>query len=415
MSAPDNTPPPVVPPITDRRGLTAEHRRLARVYRELARDKAPAGKRLGALLIWGFARLMAVFPVRILTHYMFHGGPLMAAGLAYQLLFASTALLVIGFSILGVFLGTDSPLQQSLVQSVSQSIPGLLDIGDGQGGVIPLALLQNTAPFTVASGIAAGVLVFTAWRWIAGIRLATRRMFELPPAPGMPIAAVPRDLAWLAVIGVLLLSSAAISVFASGAVESVMRWLESIGGIESQAWFDNGINVILAIGVGLAVDLLMSFTLVRGVAQLKLHRKALLVTVLAGAVGSQLLRFAGGEVIAATANNPYLFSFAVLVGVLLWFNLYGQILLLAAASGAVVQADIRGARAQPERETRAVTVVASSSLPGAARGWEPYGSPTPLGDSSADPAHPAGCPVTGGGSTAFRPDSKPTPHPRRPT
>lgn len=398
MAAPDNAPPPVVPPITDRRGLTAEHRRLARVRQQLAADDAPLGQRLGALVGWAFARLMSLFPARIITHYMFHGGPLMAAGLAYQLLFASTALSVIGFSLLGMFLGRDSALQQSLVQSIGQAIPGLLDVGDGQGGVIPLSLLQNTAPFTVASGIAAGVLVFTAWRWIAGIRLATRRLFELPPAPGMPIAAVPRDLAWLAVIGILLLSSAAISVFASGAVESVTRWLESTGWIQPQEWLDSGLNVLLAIGLGFLVDLLMSFTLVRGVSQLKLHRKALLVTVLVGAIGSQLLRFAGGEIIARTTNNPYLFSFAVLVGVLLWFNLYGQILLIAAAAGAVVQADIRGARAQPERETRAVTVVAASSLPTASRGLEPYGASEPAEDAAESLAGRDG-------SSAFRPNS----------
>lgn len=359
------------------------------------------GKRLGAFLGWAFARLMALFPARIITHYMFHGGPLMAAGLAYQLLFASTALLVIGFSLLGMILGSDSPLQQSLVQGIGQAVPGLLDVGDGRGGVIPLALLENTAPFTVASGIASGVLVFTAWRWIAGIRLATRRMFELPPAPGMPIAAVPRDLAWLAVIGLLLLSSATISVFASGAVKTVMRWLEDSGWIEPQAWLDGGLTVLFAVAVGFVVDLLMSFALVRGVSQLKLHRKALLVAILVGAIGSQLLRFAGGEIIARTTNNPYLFSFAVLVGVLLWFNLYGQILLFAAASGAVVQADIRGARAQPERETRAVTVVAASSLPTASRGLEPYGSATPAGVFGEDRESPAGR----NGSTAIRPGS----------
>lgn len=398
MSSPDNAPPPVVPAITDRRGLTAEHRRLARVRKDLAADGAPVTKRLGATLGWGFARLMALFPVRVITHYMFHGGPLMAAGMAYQLLFASTALLVIGFSLLGVFLGTDSALQQSLVQSLSQSIPGLLDVGDGQGGVIPLRLLENTAPFTLASSIAAGVLVFTAWRWIAGTRLATRRMFELPPAPGMPVAAVPRDLAWLAVIGLLLLASAAVSVFASGAVTSVLRWLESAGWIQRQEWLDGSLNVILAVVVGFGVDLLISFSLVRGVAQLKLHRKALVTTVLVGAIGSQLLRFAGSEIIARTTNNPYLFSFAVLVGVLLWFNLYGQILLLAAATGAVVQSDIRGARAQPERETRAVTVVAASSLPHAARGLEVT---TDAGEPPDDPGEDT---TRGEGSTAYRRD-----------
>ncbi|MDO5366901.1 MAG: YihY/virulence factor BrkB family protein [Kocuria sp.] len=401
MTVPDNTPPPVVPAITDRRGLTAEYQRLARVRKQLASEGAPLGKRLGTFLGWAFARLMALFPARIITHYMFHGGPLMAAGLAYQLLFASTALLVIGFSLLGMILGSDSALQQSLVQGIGQAVPGLLDVGDGRGGVIPLALLENTAPFTVASGIASGVLVFTAWRWIAGIRLATRRMFELPPAPGMPIAAVPRDLAWLAVIGILLLSSAAISVFASGAVETVTRWLEDSGWIEPQAWLDGGLNVLFAVVAGFVVDLLMSFALVRGVSQLKLHRKALLITVLVGAIGSQLLRFAGGEIIARTTNNPYLFSFAVLVGVLLWFNLYGQILLFAAASGAVVQADIRGARAQPERESRAVTVVAASSLPTASRGHKPYGSVTANGEVPEDRGRPA----DRDGSTAIRPGS----------
>lgn len=379
MNNPDTEPPPVAPAVTDRRALTAEYRRCARIHRELVDAGAPPGQRFSAAVKRVLARLMVVFPVRVITHYRLHGGALMAAGLAYQLLFASTALLVIGFSLLGVFLGMDSALQQSLVRALNESIPGLLDVGDGRGGVIPLRRLENTTPFTTASGIAAGVLIFTAWRWIAGTRLATRRMFELPPAPGIPVAAVPRDLAWLAVIGTLLLASAAVSVFASGAVTSVVHWLQRTGWIQSQGWLDSGLNVVLAVGVGLTLDLLMSFTLVRGVAQLKLHRKALLTTVVVGAVGAQLLRIAGSEIVARTTDNPYLFSFAVVVGVLLWFNLYGRVLLLAAATGAVVQADIRGARAQPEREKRAVTVVAASSLPQAARG--PVKSPRARGDS----------------------------------
>lgn len=381
MTSPD-APPPVVPAITDLRGLTAEHERLSRIRGKLAAESAPAGRRVSALLAWGFARLMAVFPVRVVTHYMFHGGPLMAAGLAYQLLFASTSLLVIGFSILGIVLGSDSALQQTLVQGISQFVPGLLDVGDGGGGVIPLDMLGNTTSFSLASTIAAGVLVFTAWRWVAGIRLATRRMFELPPAPGMPVAAVPRDLAWLVVIGVLLLASAAVSVLTSGAVGSVLGWVERQGWIETQAWLDSGVTGVLTLVAGLSVDLILVFALLRGVSQLKLHRKALLSAVITGAIGSQLLRYAGTEIIAGTAHNPYLFSFAVLVGVLLWFNVYGQILLIAAATGALVQADIRGARAQPEREPRAVTVVAASALPQASRG-QPTRS-VPEHDDAAD-------------------------------
>ncbi|RKQ34097.1 YihY/virulence factor BrkB family protein [Kocuria tytonis] len=376
-------PPPVVPALIDRAGLEAEHRRLREVRRELAAHHAPAGRRAGAFCGWAFARFMALFPARAVSHYMFHGGPLMAAGLAYQLLFASTALLVICFAALATFLGTDSPLQQTLVTGLATNIPGLLDVGDGTGGVIPLRLLEDTGPFSVASTVAAVVLLFTAWRWVAGIRLATRRMFELPPAPGVPLAAVPRDLAWLVVIGVLLLASATVSVFASGAVDGVIGWLGDIGLTRVQPWLDGGVKSAVTFAVGLLVDCLMSLALVRGVAQLKLHRKALTVTVLVGALGSQALRYGGSEIIGRTADNPYLLSVAVLVGVLLWFNVFGQILLFAAATGALVQADIRGARAQPEREARAVTVVAASSLPDAARGPGP-------GDSSRIPRSAAG-------------------------
>lgn len=41
-------PPPVVPALVDRAGLTAEHRRLRAVRRDLASHGAPAGRRLGA-------------------------------------------------------------------------------------------------------------------------------------------------------------------------------------------------------------------------------------------------------------------------------------------------------------------------------------------------------------------------------
>ena len=379
-------PPPVVPALVDRAGLTAEHRRLRAVRRDLASHGAPAGRRAGAFFAWAFARTMALFPVRTVGHYTFHGGPLMAAGLAYQLLFASTALLVIFFAALATFLGTNSPLQQNLVAGLTEKIPGLLDVGDGHGGVIPLELLENTGPFSVASTVAVVVLLYTAWRWVAGVRLATRRMFEVPPAPGAPLAAVARDLGWLVVVGLLLLASATVSIFASGAVDGIIGWLGDIGLTTLQPWLDGGVKSTITFAVGLLVDCLMSFTLVRGVAQLKLHRKALTVTVVIGGLGSQVLRYGGSEIIGRAGENPYLLSVAVLVGVLLWFNFYGQVLLFSAAAGAVVQADIRGARAQPEREDRAVAAVAASALPDAARG---LGHEAPVDFGRASGSSPA--------------------------
>ena len=239
----------------------------------------------------------------------------------------------------------------------------------------------------MASTVAGVVLLYTAWRWVAGVRLATRRMFEVPPAPGAPLAAVARDLGWLVVVGLLLLASATVSIFASGAVDGIIGWLGDIGLTTLQPWLDGGVKSTITFAVGLLVDCLMSFTLVRGVAQLKLHRKALTVTVVIGGLGSQLLRYGGSEIIGRAGENPYLLSVAVLVGVLLWFNFYGQVLLFSAAAGAVVQADIRGARAQPEREDRAVAAVAASALPDAARGLG-HEAPVDVGRASGSNPEP---------------------------
>ena len=72
----------------------------------------------------------------------------------------------------------------------------------------------------------------------------------------------------------------------------------------------------------------------------------------------------GLAVAASLTTNPYLLSVALVVGVLLWFYLFNQILLFSAAIGAIVHADRRGGRVHPDGETVAITVVPMASLPG---------------------------------------------------
>ena len=100
----------------------------------------------------------------------------------------------------------------------------------------------------------------------------------------------------------------------------------------------------------------------RGVAGLRITRRALTVTVLAAAAGSFALRYIGGTVVAGATTNPYLLSVALVVGVLLWFYLFNQILLFSAAIGAIVHADQRGGRVHPDGENVAITVVPMATL-----------------------------------------------------
>ena len=286
----------------------------------------------------------------------------MAAGLSFVLIFASTALLVMGFSVIGVFLGNDPLVRDAVVEAVTERVPGLLDTGDG--GVVPLELLEDTRPFTLATVIGAAVLFFSGWRWVSGVRLAFRRLFEVPPAQGLPIAAVPRDLLGLLLLGVLL----ALSVVANGAASGLLGFLldtaGELGWGSGPDWLRTGLTWALSTLLVVVLDALFALELVRGVAGLRITRRALAVTVLAAAAGSFALRYIGGTVVAGATTNPYLLSVALVVGVLLWFYLFNQILLFSAAIGAIVHADQRGGRVHPDGENVAITVVPMASLGG---------------------------------------------------
>lgn len=359
---PRTGPAPEMPPrAVDRHGLRREALRQRALLLQRRDEGAGPAAVAGSLLMVALSELFRRLPVRVVNHYLFHGGPLMAAGLSFVLIFASTALLVVGFSLIGVFLGNDPVVRDAVVAAVTARVPGLLDTG--AGGVVPLELLEDTRPFTLATAIGSGVLVLTGWRWVAGIRLAFRRLFEVPPARGMPIAAVPRDLLALGTLGVLLALSVVANSAASGLLGFLFGLAADAGWGGGPAWLGEGLTWALSTLLVVVLDALFALELVRGVAGLRLTRRALAVTVLAAAAGNFLLRYVGGTVIAGATANPYLLSAAIIVGVLVWFYLFSQVLLFSAALGAVVQADQHNGQVHPAGEAVAITVVPASSLP----------------------------------------------------
>lgn len=311
---------------------------------------------LGALATALLASLFAFRPARMVFHYLFHGGPLMAAGLSYNLLFASTALLVLGFSGLGVLLGSNNEARSSVVALVEQSVPGLLSTSGTQRGLISVSALENAAPFTATSLVASAALVFLAWRWVAGVRLGCRRMFGLPPAPGLPAAAVPHDLLGLLVLGVMVLVSAVATTAGSGLLRAGLDRADELPWVQDWQWLGSAATDLASTVAVVLVDLVIAAVLLRWVAQLRLRRAAWAVFLGVYVVGNTLLRWVGGELIARTTDNPYLLSFTLLIGVLVWFYLYSQVLLLSAACAAVVQADLNGGSPAPEAEPRTVEV-----------------------------------------------------------
>ncbi|WHF24259.1 hypothetical protein QJS66_08720 [Kocuria rhizophila] len=177
----------------DRAGLTRRAPSTPRRAPGTWPPRRPREQRLGAFFAWAAPTDGPCSRCAPWATTRSHGGPLMAAGLAYQLLFASTALLVIFFAALATFLGTNSPLRQEPGGGAGGEVRGCWTWGAGTGEVIPLELLEHRplSPWPppwpgwcCSTPRGAGVAV-SAWR-PAGMSRC--------PAPGAPLAAVARDL-----------------------------------------------------------------------------------------------------------------------------------------------------------------------------------------------------------------------------
>ena len=86
-----------------------------------------------------------------------------------------------------------------------------------------------------------------------------------------------------------------------------------------------------------AVTLGVFFSVMSGV---RLPPRHLVGGVLVGAIGLGALKVLGGSLLGVSKNNPLLASFAVILGLLIFFNLVCQVILLAAAWITVAMKDL---------------------------------------------------------------------------
>src|SRR5450830_1434337 len=103
------------------------------------------------------------------------GGGVLTGGIAYSALFSIFAGLTIGFTVFMAVLGSNAVLRHDVLATVSTSIPGLIDTGDGKGLLKPADLVLS-ATLNVAGAIAIVVLVLSATTCMAALRTAVREI-----------------------------------------------------------------------------------------------------------------------------------------------------------------------------------------------------------------------------------------------
>jgi membrane protein len=286
-----------------------------------AKAPSPIVQRVTALV----ARIQQLKPVRVFTRYGQGRGPILASGLAFQGLFAVFAGLWVAFSIAGIVISGNEQLQNAVLLVLNNAIPGLINTGDG--GAIDAKMLLSAGVLGWTGAIALVGLLVTALGWLASARDSVRTMFDLPsPATNFALLKL-RDLALGVALGVLLVVSAFLSV----AGTSATSFLLALAGIHAKSELAIVVGRIATLGVMFALDTVVLATLYRVLAAIRIPTRRLWAGALLGAVGLGVLKILGSALLGGATNNPLIASFAVLAGLLVFFNFSCQIILIAAS------------------------------------------------------------------------------------
>lgn len=282
-------------------------------------------------------RTLAWFPVRVWRHFLQHNGFLLAAGVSYQALFATFAAIYVAFAIAGLWLGGSADAINALIDLINSYFPGL--IADEGGLFTPDQVAQiateSAGVLGITGAIALGALLWTAIGFVTFTRRAVRDIFGLPPDLRSYIVLKSRDF-----LGAILFALALVLGFAA---TSVGTWaLEFVfhlfGWSDASGWY------VVSTRVG---TILISFViysaaigaLIRFLTGTKLAWRRIWPGALLGGGAITVLQLFTGWLFIYTPTNALLATFAIFVGLLLWFRIVGIIMLVAAAWVAVSARD----------------------------------------------------------------------------
>ncbi len=251
------------------------------------------------------------------------GGTLSAAGMSFQGLFAVFAGVWLGFQFFGSWLKTTPEIFHAVIAFVNSQIPGLIKTG----GPIDPTMLEQTSGWGWSSAFAAVLLAWTAIAWLNYTRIAIRRLFALPAPPVNALWLKIYDLAIALIFGLFIVASAAASVFLTNFFTGVMTAL----GLETGAFSHRLVLQAGGFVVVYAIDVLILGGMIYLLSGIPIPPKRLFAGVALGALGLDVLKIAAGVALTSTGHNPLLASFAIFVGLLIWFNLACRIYLLTVA------------------------------------------------------------------------------------
>ena len=264
-------------------------------------------------------------PYRTFSHFTDVGGSVLSAGMSYQALFAVFAALWIGFGIFGAMLQSRPELLHTLVEQINASVPGLIG---GEGALVNINMLLETRVFEWTRIVAIGALVWVSLNWFTGTRRSIRIIFGLDVKQYRNAVLLKvRDFVLAIVFGAAMLISAALTVLSSNLTDAVFSWFAW----DRDTWLFSTVGGLARYAAMYIFDVLVLMAMHRYLAEVRLPRLRLIVGCALGGAALLGLKVLGATLLGGVSNNPLLTSFALFIGVLLWFNFICRVLLLTAA------------------------------------------------------------------------------------
>jgi len=271
-------------------------------------------------------------------HFLIENGFLLAAGVSYVALFACFAAIYVVFAIVGLWLGGSEQAVNALIELINGYIPGLIsDSGSGLATPEQVQAIaeQNAGVLGWTGVIALGALIWTAIDWVTYSRRAVRVLFAIPPDRRSYFLLKARDFLAAIIFGAALLLGGALSTIGTLALE----WVFSLVGWGNASTATEVSVRIGSVFIGFVVTSTALAGLFRFLTGTKLPWRRIWPGAMLGGIGISVLQLGAGLLLGYTPSNPLLATFAVFIGMLLWFRLLGIVMLVAAAWIAVAARD----------------------------------------------------------------------------
>src|SRR5215207_4654569 len=273
-------------------------------------------------------RPWAAHLVRTFERFNSRMGAQFGAAITYFSILGVIPVLMLGFSIAGFVLTISRP---DLLDPLATAIADALGSADPATRDRILSVIESALRTFTAIGIVGVVsALYSGAGWMANLRNAVRAQwrqnFDLRDTSGNVVTRTLLNLVELLGVVVAIVLTFVLTSLSAALTDDVLNWL----GVGHIGWLSpvlRLIPVIVSIGAGWLLFLYLYAVLPETRVPWKIVRRGALI----GAIGLAILQYLTSFLVVRFSNSPAALIFGPVIALMLFFNLFAQLILLVAA------------------------------------------------------------------------------------